>query len=480
MSIFNSGKKYLLLLVPFLILVNIFGYQFASNLVRGIIDSRVEMAVGDLENNINTRIRLYENLLRGAVGLFEASDNVTAGRWHSYFANRNIAKEFPGIQVIGYAPVVKPANKANLSALAAQNGVANFQLYPNIETELYVPVLYLEPMSTEVQSVVGFNMYIEPQRREAIEFAIDHNTLAITDKIIPAADQRKAKPGAGVVMFMPVYDKGADISTVEGRRANIIGFVTAGVRPEQLMEGVTLQVVPGIKLQIFDDSANGEFSEENLLYNSGDNTFIQPGFISLYPTVKTIEWPNTKWYIRFSGLGNYGLPRLLTLTPYLILAFNILLSILALIVVNGLTKRYQHAKSRAASFSDKLYAEDAMVEAIDSAVVATDINGLITVFNKRAAKMFGYTAKEVVNKKNILDFVTIETVKRQAEELKQRLKSEVKSDFSALVSKSVIQGKDSQKWKLRAKNGISQELNVDIVPLYGNEEKLIGYQMTIQ
>ena len=477
MSIFDNRKKLLLLIFLFLIGLNIFGYRFASNLVGGIVDSRVELALQDFENNINSRIRLYENLLRGAAGLFTANDHITEQEWHAYFNNRDLAGQFTGIQMLGYAPVT--ANKAALSSLAEQGGLSGFQMYPEQDTRLYAPVFYIEPMSEEASLVVGYNMFSEPARSAALQFAMDNNSIALTHKILPIADGYKPQSSTAVLAVMPIYKRGADISTIDQRRNNIVGFVTALLRPNELMRGVSLRVVPGIKFLIFDNSSNGEFSEDNLLYNSGDNSLAQPGFTTAHQSLRIIEWPNTKWYVRFSVVPGYNLPKLLALMPYLILGFNILLSILALLIIDLLMRRYQHAKSRANIYLDKLTAEDAVVNAINSAVIATDTTGLITVFNRRASKVFGYNSREVINKKNILDLVTTETLKSQAALLRRRLKTTVKSDFSALVSQSVIEGKDIQEWKVNTKNGSQLEIKVEVIPLYGTDDTLVGYQVTI-
>jgi CHASE1-domain containing sensor protein len=61
---------------------------------------RTAQARSDIEN----RMRDYIQILKGAKGLFKASDTITRQDWQIYIKWLQIGENYPGIQGIGYTP----------------------------------------------------------------------------------------------------------------------------------------------------------------------------------------------------------------------------------------------------------------------------------------------------------------------------------------------------------------------------------------
>ncbi|MFT6920726.1 MAG: CHASE1-domain containing sensor protein [Cognaticolwellia sp.] len=57
----------------------------------------------------------YEQILRGGIGLFQASTHVSCQEFHDYVTKLEVDKRWLGIQGIGYAVMLKPKEKTCLS-----------------------------------------------------------------------------------------------------------------------------------------------------------------------------------------------------------------------------------------------------------------------------------------------------------------------------------------------------------------------------
>ena len=132
---------------------------------------------------INSRMHSYEQILRGGVGLFSASIDVSREEWQRYVTSLRVSEAYPGIQGIGYAPVIAHDDKAVHIASVWREGFDKYEILPPGDRKIYAPVLYREPMTGTNIRALGFDMYSEPNRRKAMELARDTGSAAMTTKV---------------------------------------------------------------------------------------------------------------------------------------------------------------------------------------------------------------------------------------------------------------------------------------------------------
>ena len=82
-------------------------------------DSRKQEVVKALRDQLAT----YTQVLRGGLGLFAASTAVDRGEWKAYVDALEINKRYPGIQGVGYAEFVQPADMAAYLAKALRQSL---------------------------------------------------------------------------------------------------------------------------------------------------------------------------------------------------------------------------------------------------------------------------------------------------------------------------------------------------------------------
>lgn len=112
--------------------------------------------------------------------------------------------------------------------------------------------------------------------------------------------------------------------------------------------------------------------------------------------------------------------------------------------------------------------------ATEIAIIATDPTGLITVFNRGAEKMLGYTAAEMIGQATPACIHLESEVATRAAEISQLLKREV-SGFSTFTTLPQIDGAEQREWTYIRKDGISLTVNLVVTAQRNNTGEITGY-----
>lgn len=117
----------------------------------------------------------------------------------------------------------------------------------------------------------------------------------------------------------------------------------------------------------------------------------------------------------------------------------------------------------------------AMIAGAGSAIIATDTQGVIQIFNPAAERILGYTAAEMVGKHTPGVFHDAGEVAARALELTAELGREVKPGFEAFVAKSELGQPDQREWTYIRKDGSRFPVLLSVTTLFGNHGKITGY-----
>ena len=99
-----------------------------------------------------------------------------------------------------------------------------------------------------------------------------------------------------------------------------------------------------------------------------------------------------------------------------------------------------------------------LLDAIEQAVIATDLNGIVIYWNQFAHQVYGWTAAEVIGR-NIMDVTTPETTVEQAEK----------------IMSQVCQGKSwSGEFTVKRKDGTTFPVQITNSPIFNNKNILCG------
>lgn len=235
-----------------------------AEVARARFDRHVEAVV----SSIRARMLGYEQTLRGGAALFAATPGLNRSDWSAFVAALDLPRSFPGIQSMGVSPRVASAERAAHVHQLRAEGFRNYDILPPGERAVYYPIAFNEPFAARNGKALGFDMYSDPVRREAMERARDSGNPAITGRVVLAGGPSGGgeSPQAGFLMYQPVYRRGASPETLEARRDAMRAFVFAPFRMRDLMPGVVgSETLQRVRLEIFDGVQS---EEERRLFDS--------------------------------------------------------------------------------------------------------------------------------------------------------------------------------------------------------------------
>ncbi len=248
------------------LLVTGFAASYVQRDLRERQERRFEEAVHDGAERLQQRLDTYQAMLLGTRGLFSSSQRVERDEFHAYVESLELYRRYPGIQGIGFAQWLRPwERQAHVDEVHA-SGLPDYHLWPEGERPEYTAVVFLEPMDERNQRALGFDMFSEPIRQQAMQRALETGLPAASDRVrLVQETEQDVRPQAGFLIYVPVY-RGPEPATPEARRGALRGFVYAPFRMGDLVRGLSF---PGfgrtIDLDIY-DGAEARAGEE--LYSS--------------------------------------------------------------------------------------------------------------------------------------------------------------------------------------------------------------------
>lgn len=112
--------------------------------------------------------------------------------------------------------------------------------------------------------------------------------------------------------------------------------------------------------------------------------------------------------------------------------------------------------------------------ASEMAVIATDTNGIITVFNQGAVNMLGYRKTDVVGKYSPALFHLTEEVEARSVQLSSELGQTVEG-FKVFVAKPEQHGAEKREWTYVHKDGHYVPVSLVVTPMRNDEGHISGY-----
>jgi len=240
-------------------------YYYFSKLTLEQDQSRFQKNVQELQDRIRLKVETSITLLRAGTGLFAASDEVDAVEFHRFVQQLDLQRNYPGIQGIGFSQSFTSAQKDELVRKMRESVREDFHIWPDRPRDEYTAIIYLYPPGNRNEKAIGFDMFEDPVRRQAMEQARDTGTPAASGRVrLVQEPDNEGQPG--FLIYAPVYRNGAPISSVEERRQALVGYVYSPYRINDFL-GPIAAVKTDVSLQVYDGN---ETIEANLLHGAGD------------------------------------------------------------------------------------------------------------------------------------------------------------------------------------------------------------------
>ena len=236
--------------------------------------ARFDNAVQSASDRIVGRLDVYISTLRGAAALFAADDSVSADEFRGYVARLEIQRWYPGIQGVGWTRRIA-------------HGL------PGDPDERHA-IEYLDPMDERNRAAIGYDMYSEPVRRQAMRRARDQAEPALSGRVT-LVQEIFGPQQPGFLIYVPVYASGDVPATVEERRASLIGYVYAPFRANDLFLGIFgTEEFPRVSFSVYDGD---DIRPESLLHAS-DRV---PGHTPRFHVANPVRIAGREWTVVFES-----------------------------------------------------------------------------------------------------------------------------------------------------------------------------------
>jgi len=337
-----------------------------------------------LENldSIKARMSRYEYVLRAGIAFFKGSTKVTREEWKVFIDSLHITEHYPGLQGIGFSKMLKSKDIKALEQEMRAQGLKTFSLKPKGKRDQYSAILYLEPLDERNQQAIGYDMFSQSIRRQAMEKARDTGQATLSGRVT-LVQEIDSNVQAGMLMYLPLYQKNVKLDTVKQRQKSLIGFIYSPFRMQDLMRKIVLKQ----SLVNFDIYDNKTISKDHLLYSS----YKKSDYQSKFHTSKILSIGNRNWHLKFSSTLAFDASRK---HPYILI---ISLSVLAvyfflLFIILSLIK----SKLLLQDKTDELQKLLQAVEQNPSSIFITDLHGTIEYVNNAFTKITGYAKEEAI------------------------------------------------------------------------------------
>jgi len=316
------------------IVMTVFTWLVTKNYADDSAEQDFLSIVDEANDAISQRMVDYTIALDSGLGLLRSSgEPVTRSAWKNFADALKLRSQFAGIQGLGYAVVVPPAEKDAFEQKVRAEGFPDFSIRPPGERDVYSAILYLEPFDNRNQRAFGFDMYSEPIRWEAMASAARTGVATVSGPVtlVQETDEDVQR---GFLMYVPHYRSGAPLDTVEQRLNALVGWVYAPFRTGDLMQGVLPAQARKFFTEIYySDNA----TDQNLLYRSSVAGDFESGRVAQ----NTIAIGDRLWTIRFTSdkAHSAGSP-----IPWIVVGAGSAIDLLLFIIVASLAFNRQRAE----------------------------------------------------------------------------------------------------------------------------------------
>ena len=286
------------------IVITALGWWLSSEAIEKRANDRFSFEVRDAQERIQNRINQYQQVLRGGVAFIDSHTTVNRGHWQVYVSSLNLTQELPGVQGFAFAQRVNSGGLQQHENQIRAEGYPAYSVNPPGDREVYFPIILIEPFDERNQRAFGYDMFSEAVRREAMLRAMDTGQPTVSGLVqLKQGDERN--PAPGFLIYLPVYLKGADLSSTDARRQAIRGFVYSPFIAADLMQNVLGNEKIPLHFQLYDTE---KMDPASLIYDSAIGVQARSEseiFSHIHAVTVPLELSGRTWTARFESTPEF-------------------------------------------------------------------------------------------------------------------------------------------------------------------------------
>ena len=260
---------------------------------------RFSQLADDAVGRVDARLASYVSLLY-ATRAFLAVDGpgISAEKFEHFISGLDLAERHDGIQGIGFAATIPAAAATSVADELSARYSRPVEIWPTTTDQpLRTPIVLLEPQDPRNRVAIGYDMYSDPMRREAMDAAARSGrpTASGAVRLVQEIDENRQ---FGFLIYLPVAAGEASrvsaISPSEGP-----GFVYAPLRTGDFLEAALFQMPqPALHVEAFD----GEAKPERRIFSSREPLLPE---IAHFAVERRLDVAGRTWLFRLSPTANF-------------------------------------------------------------------------------------------------------------------------------------------------------------------------------
>lgn len=253
--------------------------------------------------------------------------------------------------------------------------------------------------------------------------------------------------GSGLIYRMPVYEPGSVPS-----RATFVGLVQIVVNLEKFIADAAENDVGehGVMVWITNRSDSTQGAVTQLVHGPGDKetSLAEFGWV----TTKTVANDRDGDRLHLRILAYPSQADLMQAIPARLQGLLVLALLLAAIAT-AFDQNRRKTKTARTQLRDSEAFRSALIQGAGAAVIATNADGVITLFNPAAEAMLGYRAEEMIGKATPSIFHDPAEVAARAQSLTNELGISIQPGFDVFTAKTRSSSGETREWTYIRKDG---------------------------
>lgn len=246
-------------------------------------EERLQVAADRIEQRVKNNI-LALKAIRGA---FIANGTVPNQKFLSAVV-RSLPERggIGGAQGFGFAMATAPGDIETARYVIRQGYGIDRELFPKTDQPIRFPIILLEPNDERNRRALGFDMFADPVRREAMQHAAKTGLPAATGRV-KLVQEGDAPPQSGFLLYVPVFKRDSLWIPGDATPGDVAGFVYSPVRVNDLIERVMSEEPPlRVALEVYSDAE----TPDNLMHST--NAEMRN------PATFSIEIADRRWVLK--------------------------------------------------------------------------------------------------------------------------------------------------------------------------------------
>ena len=266
------------LLVAAITIVSIFAIERSdAQQAKTQLGSRTTAIASALERRANAS----SAYLRAGAALLASVGDIQADQFRRFVSELRLDADYRGADGIGWALVVRPGEVDEFNRMLGETAPVPAELFPRPtgEQPFSVPVTFLQPDTERNRRALGYDMYSEAVRRQAMQEAERTARPTASGKVVLQQEGGDDQPG--FLIYMPVFEAAPGGRRLQGyiySPFNAQDFLSSALELEDAGQyGVTLfygEETAGAMLASAGAHGNGEVDRTSQMVTIANAPFV--------------------------------------------------------------------------------------------------------------------------------------------------------------------------------------------------------------